>query len=259
MKTPEEMNLTAPPEQPNAAPLKAFDMGCHVPGLGDMAPDFTAATTDGVKTLSGYRGRWVILFSHPGDFTPVCTTEFLAFAKRWQDFQDRGADLLGLSIDSNASHIAWVINIYRRTGVEIPFPIIEDRDMRIAKMYGMIQPGVSGTETVRNVFYIDPQGVIRAKLIYPLTNGRSVGEILRLLDALQITDAEKVATPANWRPGYPTVIPPPRTVSGAMQRMNSGLNCMDWYLCFNSGTNNNLDNADNTTNTNSVNHMGPGR
>ncbi len=209
---------------------------CHIPGLGDVAPDFTANTTDGVKTLSNYRGRWVILFSHPGDFTPVCTTEFLAFSKRYQDFKDRNTELLGLSIDSNASHIAWVINIYRHTGVEIPFPIIEDRDMRVAKMYGMIQPGVSGTETVRNVFYIDPQGVIRAKLIYPLTNGRSIGEILRLLDALQTTDAEKVATPANWRPGYPTVIPSPKTVSAAMQRLDSGANCMDWYLCFNPGT-----------------------
>jgi peroxiredoxin (alkyl hydroperoxide reductase subunit C) len=239
---------------PDNAPEMAGG-GYHVPGLGDIAPDFTANTTEGMKTLSAYRGRWVILFSHPGDFTPVCTTEFLAFAKRYQDFQDRGTDLLGLSIDSNASHIAGVINIYRRTGVEIPFPIIEDRDMRIAKMYGMIQPGVSGTETVRNVFYIDPQGVIRAKLIYPLTNGRSIGEILRLLEAMQTTDAEKVVTPANWRPGYPTVIPPPGTVSAAMQRLNSGANCMDWYLCFNAETNNNVDIE------NKMNNMGrlPGR
>jgi peroxiredoxin (alkyl hydroperoxide reductase subunit C) len=208
---------------------------CYVPGLGEMAPDFTAVTTDGVKTLSGYRGKWVILFSHPGDFTPVCTTEFLAFTKRYQDFKDRNTELLGLSVDSNMSHIAWIINIYRRTGVEIPFPIIEDRDMKIAGRYGMIQAGVSATETVRTVFYIDPAGVIRAKLIYPLTNGRSIGEILRLLDALQTTDAEKVATPANWRPGYPTVIPPPRTLAGAMQRLESGKNCIDWYLCFNPG------------------------
>ena len=164
---------------------------------------------------------------------PVCTTEFIAFAQRYQDFKDRNTELLGLSIDSNASHIAWIINIYRNTGIEIPFPVIADRDMAISKMYGMIQPGVSGTETVRNVFYIDPNGIIRAKLIYPLTNGRNIGEILRLLDAMQTTDRDKVATPANWRPGFPTVIPPPQTLDAAMQRLDSGDNCMDWYLCYN--------------------------
>ncbi len=204
-----------------------------VPGLGDPAPEFTANTTQGIKSLSEYRGKWLIFFSHPGDFTPVCTTEFLAFTQRYQDFTDHNADLLGLSVDSNASHIAWVINIYRNTGVEIPFPIVEDRNMAISRMYGMIQPGVSSTETVRNVFFIDPEGVIRAKLIYPLTNGRNIAEILRLLEALQTTDADKVATPANWRPGYPTIQFPPKTVSGAMERLSSGGNCMDWYLCYN--------------------------
>ncbi len=219
------------PVQPNAV----VDATVTVvpPGLGDMAPDFTAMTTDGVKSISEYRGSWVILFSHPGDFTPVCTTEFIAFAQRYQDFRDRNAQLLGLSIDSNASHIAWIINIYQNTGIEIPFPIIADRDMAIARLYGMIQPGVSGTETVRNVFYIDPNGIIRAKLIYPLTNGRNIGEILRLLDALQTTDRDKVATPANWRPGFPTIIPSPQTLGEAKQRLDSGDNCMDWYLCYN--------------------------
>ncbi len=125
------------------------------------------------------------------------------------------------------------MNIYRNTGVEVPFPIVADRDMAIAKMYGMIQPGVSSSETVRNVVFIDPNGIIRAKLVYPLTNGRNIAEILRLLEALQTTDAQKVATPANWRPGYPTIIPAPTTVSGAMERLNSGANCMDWYLCYN--------------------------
>ena len=170
---------------------------------------------------------------YDAELTPVCTTEFIAFAQRYQDFKDRNAELLGLSIDSNASHIAWLINIYQNTGIEIPFPVIADRDMAVAKMYGMIYPGVSGTETVRNVFYIDPNGIIRAKLIYPLTNGRNIGEILRLLDALQTTDRDKVATPANWRPGFPTIIPSPQTVEGAMQRLDSGDNCMDWYLCYN--------------------------
>ncbi len=202
------------------------------PGLGDVAPDFTAMTTDGIKSLSDYLGKWVIFFSHPGDFTPVCTTEFIAFAQSAEDFKERNGQLLGLSIDSNASHIAWIINIFRNTGVEIPFPIVEDRDMAISKMYGMIQPGVSTTATVRNVFFIDPTGIIRAKLIYPLTNGRNIGEILRLLDALRTTDSKKVATPANWRPGYPAIIPAPKTVSGAKKRLEQD-NCMDWYLCYN--------------------------
>lgn len=206
------------------------------PGLGDPAPEFTALTTDGVKSLSSYRGKWLIFFSHPGDFTPVCTTEFIAFTQRYQDFTQRNADLLGLSIDSNPSHIAWILNIYRNTGVEVPFPIVADRDMAISRLYGMIQPGVSATETVRNVFFIDPNGIIRAKLIYPLTNGRNIAEILRLLDALQTTDAQKVATPANWRPGSPTIQPAPTTVAGARERLASGGNCVDWYLCYNNGT-----------------------
>ena len=222
-------NTTSPMQENN---MQVMEMECG-PGLGQPAPDFTAMTTDGIKTLSDYQGHWVILFSHPGDFTPVCTTEFIAFTQRWQDFKDRNAELLGLSIDSNASHIAWIINIFRNTGIEIPFPIIADRDMAISKMYGMIQPGVSKTETVRNVFFIDPNGIVRAKLIYPLTNGRNIGEILRLLDALRTTDAQKVATPANWRPGYPTIMPPPQTISGARERLESKDNCMDWYLCYN--------------------------
>lgn len=201
-------------------------------GLGDTAPDFTARTTQGVKSLSDYRGKWVIFFSHPGDFTPVCTTEFIAFTQRYEDFRSRNTELLGLSIDSNPSHIAWILNISQHTGVDIPFPIVEDIDMSIAKMYGMIQPGVSATDTVRSTYFIDPNGVIRAILVYPLTNGRNIGEILRLLDALQTTDAQNVVTPANWRPGQPAILRPPQTVSGARERLDSGKNCMDWYLCY---------------------------
>ena len=202
-----------------------------VPGLGDTAPEFSAMTTQGPVNLSDYRGKWVILFSHPGDFTPVCTTEFIAFAQRAQDFADQNAQLLGLSIDSNPSHIAWVMNIYRNTGIEIPFPIIDDRSMAISRAYGMLQPNISDTATVRNVFFIDPEGVIRAKLVYPMSAGRSIDEILRLLAALQTGDETAHATPANWQPGYPTVYPPPQTVSGAQQRMQQQSNCMDWYLC----------------------------
>lgn len=201
--------------------------------IGQTAPDFTAQTTYGPVTLSGYRGQWVILFSHPGDFTPVCTTEFLAFAEAQPCFTRLNAQLLGLSIDSNPSHLAWVYNIYQHTGIVIPFPIIADRDMHIARMYGMIAPQVNESATVRNVFIIDPKGVVRAILIYPMTNGRNIEEICRLLTALQVSDEYGVATPANWMPGHPAVLPPPATWAELMQRVQSGqYECMDWYLCY---------------------------
>lgn len=147
--------------------------------IGMKAPDFSAATTFGPIKLSDYQGKWVVLFSHPGDFTPVCTTEFLAFSKAQPQFEARGAQLLGLSIDSNPSHLAWVYAIYVATGVQVPFPIIADRTGEIARLYGMMAPDVSRQETVRNVFFIDPEQTIRAILVYPLTNGRSIPEILR--------------------------------------------------------------------------------
>jgi alkyl hydroperoxide reductase subunit AhpC len=211
----------------NTAPSVSFG-----PGLGDKAPEFTAQTTMGIKSLSDYKGKWLIFFSHPGDFTPVCTTEFISFAENYQEFKDRDTELLGLSIDSNTSHIAWILNIYKNTGVEIPFPVVTDRDMRVSRMYGMLQPGVSSTATVRTVFFIDPQSTIRAILIYPLTNGRNIKEIIRLLEALQETDANKVVTPANWRPDCPALYPPPETVAGAVERMQTGKACVDWYLCY---------------------------
>lgn len=188
--------------------------------IGMKAPDFSAATTFGPIKLSDYQGKWVVLFSHPGDFTPVCTTEFLAFSKAQPQFEARGAQLLGLSIDSNPSHLAWVYAIYVATGVQVPFPIIADRTGEIARLYGMMAPDVSRQETVRNVFFIDPEQTIRAILVYPLTNGRSIPEILRLLTALQTTDREHVVTPANWqrdsrpwcrRPGPMTNCSPGRT------------------------------------------------
>ncbi len=204
--------------------------------IGMKAPDFYANTTFGPLRLSDLKGKWVILFSHPGDFTPVCTTEFIAFAEANPQFEVLNAQLLGLSIDSNPSHLAWVNNIYQNTGVEIPFPVIADRVGEIARMYGMIAPDVSTQETVRNVVFIDPQMIIRAILIYPLTNGRNTYEILRLLEALQTTDREKVVTPANWLPGKPVLVPPPKTYEQLQQRQQSpdslGLNCTDWYLCY---------------------------
>lgn len=201
------------------------------------APDFTANTTMGVLNLSDFKGKWVILFSHPGDFTPVCTTEFLAFAKENEEFEKLNTQLIGLSIDSNPSHLAWLNSIYNTTGVTIPFPVIADRVGDIARLYGMIAPDVSTQETVRDVFIIDPQQTIRAILSYPLTNGRNIPEILRLLTALQTSDKYKVVTPANWIPGQPTVAPPPKTYDQMMLREEDpsslGLECLDWYLCFN--------------------------
>ena len=207
----------------------------HV-SIGMKAPDFYANTTFGPMKLSDYKGKWVILFSHPGDFTPVCTTEFIAFAKENQKFQELNAQLIGLSIDSNPSHLAWVNSIYQITGVQIPFPVIADRTAEVARLYGMIAPDASTQETVRNVYFIDPDMVIRAILIYPLTNGRNIYEIIRLLEALQTTDKDKVVTPANWLPGQPALVPPPKTFKELQQRQTDpsslNLNCKDWYLCY---------------------------
>lgn len=169
--------------------------------IGMKAPDFIANTTFGPIKLSDYKGKWVVFFSHPGDFTPVCTTEFIAFAQAYPQFVARNVQLLGLSIDSNPSHLAWVYTIFVNTGVTIPFPVIADRSGEISRQYGMIAPDASTQETVRNVFIIDPEQKVRAILIYTLTNGRSIPEILRLVDALQTTDRDKVVTPANWQPG----------------------------------------------------------
>ncbi|MFZ5989538.1 MAG: peroxiredoxin [Bacillota bacterium] len=202
--------------------------------LGMKAPDFEAITTYGPLRLSDFKDKWVVLFSHPGDFTPVCTTEFIAFAQIAPLFEQRNVQLLGLSIDSNPSHLAWVYNIYKNTGITIPFPVIADRDGSIARLYGMISEDVSATETIRSVFIIDDKQAIRAILSYPLTNGRNIPEILRLVDALQTSDREKVATPANWCPGQPAVVPPPGTYKELVERVKcpKGLQCMDWYLCY---------------------------
>ncbi len=205
--------------------------------IGMKAPDFTANSTMGPITLSDYKGKWVIFFSHPGDFTPVCTTEFLGFAPAEEDFTALNAQLLGLSIDSNTSHLAWVNTIYQITGVTIPFPVIADRMGDVAHLYGMVAPDVSNEETVRNVYFIDPRQIIRAILIYPLTNGRSIPEILRLLTALQTTDRDKVVTPANWQPGQATMVPPPQTYDQLVAREQNpqqlGLACRDWFWCYN--------------------------
>lgn len=202
-----------------------------VPVLGQEAPDFEALTTHGTLRLSDYKGTWLILFSHPADFTPVCTTEFMAFSEIYEDLKKRNVELLGLSVDSVSSHIAWMRNCEEKMGVKIPFPIIADLNKEVAKKYGMIHPQQSKTETVRCVFIIDPESKIRAMLYYPLTTGRNMAEILRLVDALQTTDKYKVATPANWKPGETVVVPAPTTAEQAEERLKEGYECKDWYLC----------------------------
>ena len=201
-----------------------------MPQLNAPAPAFDALTTDGHRTLESYRGKWLILFSHPADFTPVCTTEFMAFAKKHKDFQARGTELLGLSIDSHYSHIAWTFNIKENFGVEIPFPIIADLNMKVAHAYGMIQPGASDTSAVRATFVIDPQGVLRAMVYYPMNAGRSVDEIYRLLVALQTADENKCAMPENWKPGDEVIVPTPATAAAAAARSGEGYKTVDWYF-----------------------------
>lgn len=198
--------------------------------LNEPAPDFSATTTQGPITLSGYAGKWVVLFSHPADFTPVCTTEFVELARLNPEFEKRNTQLIGLSIDSVYAHIAWVRNIEEHFGVRVPFPVIADLDTKVAQLYGMIHPGAESTATVRCVFIIDDKRVVRAMLYYPLTNGRNIDEILRLLDALQTHDAQNVVTPANWRPGQPVIVKPPVTQQDAEKRVGEGFETRDWYF-----------------------------
>ncbi len=201
-----------------------------LPRLNEPAPAFDTKTTHGQRTLEDYKGRWLVLFSHPADFTPVCTTEFMAFARANDQFQALNCDLLGLSIDSNYAHIAWMRNIQEKFGVEIPFPIIEDLSMNVASAYGMIQPGASDTSAVRATFIIDPEGMLRAMVYYPMSNGRSVDEFLRLLTALQTADEHGVATPENWQPGEKVIVPPPQTAEAAQNREGEGYEYTDWYF-----------------------------
>lgn len=209
--------------------------------LGDSAPSFKATTTSGeVNFPEDYKGKWVILFSHPGDFTPVCTTEFITFELMRDEFADLNVELLGLSVDSLASHIAWLQKIkeleYNGYGnIDISFPIIVDSKMEIASLYGMIQPNQSTTHAIRAVFIIDPNGIIRTILYYPLTTGRNFHELKRIIMALQTTDRDKVATPANWRPGDDVIIPIPNTYENSKKRIefpDAGMYCLDWFMCF---------------------------
>jgi peroxiredoxin (alkyl hydroperoxide reductase subunit C) len=203
----------------------------RMPRINEPAPDFSAVGTQGPVKLSDYRGKWLVLFSHPADFTPVCTTEFVGFAQNYEEFKRRGVEILGVSVDSIFSHLAWVRNIEEKLGVKIPFPIIADLDMKVAHTYGMIHPGASDTSAVRSVFIIDDKQNIRALVYYPMSAGRNIDEILRLIDALQTGDKHGVACPANWRPGDKVVVPAPKTQADAEKRAaDSSLEVKDWYL-----------------------------
>lgn len=202
-----------------------------LPRLNEPAPDFKAVSTQGELTLSQFKGKWVVLFSHPADFTPVCTTEFVEFARRHAEFEERNVQLVGVSIDSIYAHIAWIRNIEENFGVKIRFPVIADLDTKVAQTYGMIHPGAASTATVRCVFMIDDKGIVRAMIYYPLTNGRSIEEILRMVTALQTTDANTVSTPAEWRPGDKVIVPPPLTQEAAEKRVQDpNLEKKDWYF-----------------------------
>ncbi len=209
----------------------AFDaavQSLRQPRIGEEAVPFRVRTTMGDRSLEGYRGRWLLLFSHPADFTPVCTSEFIAFARAHDMFQSMGCELLGLSVDSLFAHLAWVRSIRDNFGIEIPFPIAEDLSMSIAQAYGMIHPGDTSTATVRGSFLIDPAGIVRMLSFYPMAIGRNVDEIIRTLAALQENDASGLSTPADWQPGQDGVLPPPSTVQEADARSASGAPA--WYF-----------------------------
>jgi peroxiredoxin 2/4 len=209
----------------------AMQPPASLPRIGSPAPQFEAVTTQGTIKLEDFKGSWLILFSHPADFTPVCTTEFMAFAQLHPKLREMNVELLGLSIDSVYSHIAWVRNIEEKLGQKITFPVIADLNKEVATLYGMLMPGESKTETSRCVFIIDDKQIIRAMIYYPLSTGRNMGEIVRLIQALQTTDKYGVACPANWRPGDKVIIPPPKTQEMAEERMKEkGIERVDWYL-----------------------------
>jgi len=202
-----------------------------MPRIGDIAPNFKSMTTFGELDFHEYIGdSWTILFSHPADFTPVCTTEMSGFALDKDWFTERNTKLMGLSIDSIHAHIAWVNNVKKNTGVLFDFPIIADIDMSVSKLYGMLQPGESETAAVRAVFFVDPAKKIRLIMYYPLNVGRNMHEIKRVLEALQVSDANKVAMPLNWEPGDQVIVPPPKTVADMIEREASDYDMVDFYL-----------------------------
>jgi len=214
----------------------------HMPLIGESAPAFKALTTQGeISFPQDYQGKWVILFSHPADFTPVCTTEFMTFATMAEDLKALNCELIGLSIDSHYAHIAWLRTIKEKIeykgmkDVEVKFPVIADLSMDVAKKFGMVQPAAATTQAVRAVFIIDPKGLVRAILYYPMSNGRNMEEIKRLLIAMQTSDKHGIATPANWQPGDDVIVPPPGSCGAAKDRVEGAgeeYRCLDWFLCL---------------------------
>ncbi len=211
-----------------------------MPRIGEKAPSFKAVTTQGdIQFPEQYAGKWVILFSHPADFTPVCTSEFMTFATMEPQFEELNCKLVGLSVDGLYSHIAWLRTVKEKIeykgmkNVEIKFPLIEDITMEVSKRYGMLQPGESSTKAVRAVFIVDPKGIIRTILYYPLSTGRNFDEILRCLTALQTADAFQIATPADWRPGDDVIVPTAGSCGVAKDRMDKKeeMTCYDWFFC----------------------------
>ncbi len=207
----------------------------RLPRLGETAPDFSAKSTHGEIRLSDFtaKGKWVLLFSHPSDFTPVCTTEFIEFARRWSEFDALNVQLIGVSIDSIYSHIAWVRDIEEHAKVEVKFPVVADLDQRVARLYGMVHEAVADTAAVRAVFAIDPKQKVRTVLYYPMQLGRSIDELVRVFQGLQTVDANGVSCPADWKPGEAVIVPPPATQADAAKRTNgagAGLDVKTWYL-----------------------------
>ncbi len=213
-----------------------------VPLIGDDAPAFEALTTQGnIKFPDNYRGKWVILFSHPADFTPVCTTEFMTFAAMQSEFKALNCELIGLSIDSHFAHIAWLrtikekIKFQNMANVEVTFPVIADIKMDVARLYGMVQPNSSDSQAVRAVFFIDPKAKIRSVLFYPSSTGRNFHELKRLLIAMQTSDAHGCATPADWQPGQDVIVPPPGSCGVAKERVEkptADCYALDWFMTF---------------------------
>ncbi len=214
----------------------------RLPLIGEKAPSFHAETTQGpINFPHDYTGKWVVFFSHPADFTPVCTTEFMTFASMQPEFEELNCKLLGLSIDSTYSHIAWLRTIKEKIqfrgmkDVEVTFPVISDLTMEVSKAFGMLQPSASTTQAVRAVFIIDPDAIVRAILYYPLSNGRNMEEIKRLLIAMQLSDKHKIATPANWQPAEDVIIPPPGSCGTAKERVETpaeDTTVLDWFMVF---------------------------
>lgn len=214
--------------------MDAAQNATRLPRINEPAPEFKAKSTHGMIALNDYtsKDKWVLLFSHPADFTPVCTTEFVEFARAHAEFEKRKVQPIGVSIDSVYSHIAWVRSIEQNFGVAINFPLIADLDQKVARAYGMVHEAAAETATVRAVFFIDPKSIIRALLYYPLSLGRNIEEILRVFDALQTSDKHQCATPANWKPGDAVIVPAPTTQGDAAERIKGapGLEVTDWYF-----------------------------